>query len=192
MSSKTRTIALTGAGVCGAFLGWKAWQNAEIRKQNRSLRRGQKILILGAGFAGMNVVQELSKLLPADDDAQITLLDQNNFLLFTPMLTEVAGGELDARHIVAAPRRLSSRINFEQGQIQKIDLANKAVTIKIGDDAAVESTRTVKADHLVIALGSVSNFHGIPGVQEHSLGIKSIRDAAAIRNRILSALEHGN
>jgi NADH:ubiquinone reductase (H+-translocating) len=192
VSAKTRTIALTGAGVCGAFLGWKAWQSAEIRKQNRSLHRGQKILVLGAGFAGMNVVQELSKLLPAADDAQITVLDQNNFLLFTPMLTEVAGGEVDARHIVAPPRRLSSRINFEQGQIQEIDLANKAVTVKVGDDAAAESTRTVKADHLVIALGSVPNFHGIPGVQEHSLGIKSIRDAAAIRNRVLSSLERAN
>jgi NADH:ubiquinone reductase (H+-translocating) len=191
-TSKTRTIALTGVGVCGAFLGWKVWQGAEIRKQNRSLRRGQKVLILGAGFAGMNVAQQLSTLLPDDDDAQITLIDQNNFLLFTPMLTEVAGGELDARHIVAAPRRLSSRINFEQGQIQEVDLANKSVTVKIGDEADAQSTRAVKADQLVIALGAVPNFHGIPGVQEHSLGIKRIGDAAAIRNRVLSCLERAN
>jgi NADH dehydrogenase len=191
-SSRITTIALAGAGVCGAFAGWKLWQSAEIRKQNRSLYRGQKLLILGAGFAGMNVAQELSKLLPADGDAQITLLDQNNFLLFTPMLTEVAGGEVDARHIVAPPRRLSARISFEQGQIQEIDLANKSVTVKIGDDAAPEAKRTLKADHLVIALGSVSNFHGIPGLQEYSLGIKSIGDAAAIRNRVLSCLERAN
>jgi len=139
----------------------------------------------------MNVTQELSKLVPADGDAQITLLDQNNFLLFTPMLTEVAGGELDPRHIVAPPRRLSRRINFEQGQVQEIDLADKSVVAKIGD-AAAESRRTLKADHLVIALGSVPKFHGIPGVQEHSLAIKSIADAAAIRNRVLACLERAN
>jgi NADH:ubiquinone reductase (H+-translocating) len=186
-----KTAGFAGAGVCGAFTAWKLWQSAEIGKQNRSLLRGQKILILGAGFAGLNVAQELSKLLPAESDGEITLLDQNNFLLFTPMLTEVAGGELDPRHIVAPPRRLSPRITFEQGQVQEMDLANKSVALKIGDGNG-GSSRTLKADHLVIALGSVPNFHGIAGVQEHSLGIKSITDAAAIRNRVLSCLERAN
>jgi NADH:ubiquinone reductase (H+-translocating) len=188
--SRTRTIAVAGAGAGGVLLGWRLWQVAEIRRRNRSLQPGQKILILGAGFAGVTAAQELSKLLPAESDGQISLVDKNNFLLFTPMLTEVAGGELDARHIVAPPRRLSRRINFEQGEIQEIDLANKSVVLHIGDGDG--SRRTLTADHLVIALGSVPSFHGIPGVQEHSLAIKSIGDAAAIRNRVLACLERAH
>jgi NADH dehydrogenase len=188
--SRTRTIAVAGAGAGGVLLGWRLWQDAEIRRRNRSLQPGQKILILGAGFAGVTAAQELSKLLPAESDGQISLVDKNNFLLFTPMLTEVAGGELDARHIVAPPRRLSRRINFEQGEIQEIDLANKSVVLHIGDGDG--SRRTLTADHLVIALGSVPSFHGIPGVQEHSLAIKSIGDASAIRNRVLACLERAH
>src|SRR5881392_767886 len=63
---------------------------------------------------------------------------------------------------LSRPRRLSSRINFEQGQIQEIDLANKSVTVKIGNGNG-GSSHILKADQLVIALGSVPNFHGIAG-----------------------------
>ena len=172
------------------MVAWKVWKRADLRRNNRTIPSNQKIVIIGAGFAGLNVAQELSNLLPAENDGQITLVDQNNYLLFTPMLTEVAGGELDPHHILASPRLLSPRINFEQGQVHDIDLENKSVVLDVGDDGT--SRRTLKADHVVIALGSVPNFHGIPGVQEHSLGLKSIGDAAAIRNRVLEALEHAS
>jgi NADH dehydrogenase len=186
-SSKMAKVAMVGAATGGAFLGWKFLKNADLEKRNRSLQRGQRIVILGAGFGGMNVAQELSRLLPAHGDAEITVVDHNNFLLFTPMLAEVAGGQLDARHIVAPPRQLSKRIRFRQGKVTSIDLNNRSVVLDPGDG---ESSRcTVDADHLVIALGSVPKFHGIPGVQEHSLAIKSIGDAAAIRNQALTCLE---
>ena len=161
-----------------------------MRRENLPIPPNQKILIVGAGFAGLNVAQELSRLLPAENQGQITLVDQNNYLLFTPMLTEVAGGELDPHHILAPPRLLSPRINFEQARVHDIDLQNRAVTLDVADDG--NSRRTLKADHIVVALGSVPNFHGIPGIQEHSLGLKSIGDAAAMRNRILEALEHAS
>ncbi len=185
-----RTAMIAGAGAGCAMVAWKVWQRANLRRNNRSIPFNQKIVILGAGFGGLNVAQELSKLLPAENDGQITLVDRNNFLLFTPMLTEVAGGELDPHHILAPPRLLSPRISFEQGQVHDIDLQNKSVVLDDGDDGG--RRRTLKADHIVIALGSVPNFHGIPGVQEHSLGLKSIADAAAIRNRILESLEHAS
>jgi NADH dehydrogenase len=185
-----RTVVIAGACTGCAIFAWRLWKSAALRKNNGSIRPNQNILILGAGFAGLNVAQELSSLLPAENDGKITLLDQNNYLLFTPMLTEVAGGELDPHHILAPPRLLSPRINFEQGRVHDIDLENKAVVLDIADDGS--SRRTLKADHVVIALGSVPNFHGIPGIQEHSVGLKSIGDAAAIRNRILNALEQAS
>lgn len=149
-----------------------------------------RIVILGSGFAGIHVAQELSRLLPREQEAEITLVDQNNFLLFTPMLTEVAGGTLDTRHCVSAIRHLSPRIRFEQGRVDEIDLEKKRVTIALGGvDDVPETRRTLEADQLVIALGSVTNFHHVEGVADHALTIKSLGDAAAIRNRALALLE---
>ena len=188
--SKMAKLAMAGAATGGAFLGWKFLKSADLEKRNRSLQRGQRIVILGAGFGGMNVAQELSRLLPADGDAEIMVIDRNNFLLFTPMLAEVAGGQLDARHIVAPPRQLSSRIQFRQGTVTGIDLNERSIVLDPGDSES--GTSTVGTDHLVIALGSVPKFHGIPGVQEHSLPIKSIGDVAAIRNQALTCLERAS
>jgi NADH dehydrogenase len=150
------------------------------------------IVILGAGFAGLQVARELARLLPREEDGRITLVDQNNFMLFTPMLTEVAGGEVPADHVVSAVRRLSPRVTFLQGRVDGIDLATKRVTLTRGDtsDAVPQDQRTLEADQLVIALGSVTNFHGVSGVEEHARTIKSVGDAAAIRNRALQLLEY--
>src|SRR5919204_5177040 len=118
----------------------------------------------------MQVARELARLLPRDEDGRITLVDQNNFLLFTPMLTEVAGGEVDADHVVSAVRRLSPRVTLVQGRVDGIDLATNRVTLTHGgtDDAVPKDQRTLEADQLVIALGSVTDFHGVPGVEEHA------------------------
>lgn len=151
----------------------------------------KKIVILGAGFAGLNVARELARLLPRDEDAAITLVDQNNYTLFTPMLTEVVGGELDSSDVVSAVRLLAPRVTFEQGRVDGVDLADKRITLTSGGNQAgvPASQRTLEADHLVIAVGSVTNFHGISGVKEHALTIKSVGDAASIRNRAIELLE---
>jgi NADH dehydrogenase len=186
--TKATTTAIGGAAIGATLLGWKLWKEFSVRKANRRLAPNRNIVILGAGFAGLNTARELAKLLPGQDHGRITLVDRNNFLLFTPMLTEVAGGELDARHIVGPPRRISRRVDFEQGRVQAIDLANKSVII----ETEPGEQRTVTADHIVIALGSVPKYHGIPGLQQYSLSMKSVGDAVAIRNRVLGCLERAS
>src|ERR671932_2775980 len=153
-----------------------------------------KIVILGAGFAGLYAARELARLLPAEDRAGITLVDHNNFFLFTPMLTEVAGGEIDTRHCVAAVRRLAAGITFEQARVDAIDLANKRVTLAVGDaeQGIPETRKTLEFDHLVIALGSVTNFHRVDGLAEHAITVKTIRDATAIYDRALALLERAD
>jgi len=153
-----------------------------------------RVVILGGGFAGMGVAQELARLLPHRRDCDITLVDQNNFSLFTPMLTEVASGLVEPEGIVAAIRSLEPRVTFEQGCVECIDPAARRVTISVGDGLSGVGPvrRTLEADHLVIALGSVTNFHGIPGLQDHSLTIKSVGDARAIRNRAVGLLERAD
>lgn len=153
-----------------------------------------KIVILGAGFAGINAAQELAHLLPHAADAQITLVDQNNYFLFTPMLTEVAGGEIDTRHSSVAIRRFDHRIQFKQGQVEQIDLKNKRINVTLSrpGDSIPQAQESIEADHLVIALGSDVNYYGISGLEENSLTIKSLGDAAAIRNRVLGLLERAD
>ncbi|MDQ3907272.1 MAG: NAD(P)/FAD-dependent oxidoreductase [Acidobacteriota bacterium] len=193
-------LALVGAGAAAVCAGWKLWRRARLERLNRNLPRGQKILIVGAGFAGTNAARELAKLLPRPEHAEITLVDEDDYQLFTPMLTEAAGGEIEPRHAVSPLRDLPSRIRFEQGRVVEIDLAKKQVTVENsanggGVDKAAgtgENRRTLAADHLVIAVGSVPNFHDVPGVAENSLTVKSLGDAAAIRDHVLEMLERAD
>lgn len=153
-----------------------------------------KIVILGAGFAGVEAARRLARLFPDERTAQITLCDQNNFLLFTPMLIEVLGGQVDMLHIVSPIRQLNRRIDFVQGRVRSIDLAAREVELAIGGTGLGDpsSTRVLKADHIVIALGSVPNYYGIPGLQENCLTMKTLCDAVGIRNRTLALLERAN
>ena len=154
----------------------------------------REIVILGAGFGGAYAARELARQFPRSEEARITLVDRNTYLLFTPMLTEVVGDQIDDRHVVSAIRRLSPRITFEQGRVENVDLAAKRVTVVVGGNEAgiPERHKTLEADHLVLALGSVTNFHGIPGVEEHALTLKTVGDAAEIRNRALVLLERAD
>lgn len=160
--------------------------------QNR-VQKKQSVVILGAGFAGASAAQELARLLP-EQCCEITLIDQNNSTLFTPMLTEVAGGEVDPRDIVSPLRRLPARVRFEQAHIDAIDLKAKTVTVTFGtsDPDLPRSQRTLAADHILIALGSVTNFHHVKGLAQHALTVKSLADAAEINNRVLALLERAD
>jgi NADH dehydrogenase len=151
----------------------------------------QRIVILGASFAGVAAARELIRLLSGEGGHTITLIDRHNYMVFTPMLTEVVGGQVDVRHIVSATRRLSRRITVVQGRVDGVDFANRRITYVTGDgeQAIPESTHTIAYDHLVIAVGSVTNYHGIPGIEQHALTIKSVADAAAIRSRAIALLE---
>lgn len=155
---------------------------------------GPRILILGAGFAGVQTALDLARLFPRERDARITLIDQYNFLLFTPMLVEVLAGQVDMLHIVSPTRQIHPRITFEQGHIDHIDLAGKEVSLTTGgaDCDAASVRRTLQADHLVIALGSSPEYYGIPGLRSHSLRMKDLCDAVSLRNRTLALFELAN
>lgn len=178
--------ALGGGAVYGA---WKyTAQRNEIRRR-AGAAQGKRIVILGAGFGGRGAATELARLLPAEDNGEILLIDEDNFLLFTPMLTEAAGGELDPRHIAVPARNLPKRVRFMQGSVKAIDLASKTLTVTFGAGGLEQETTTIPADHLVIALGSVTNFHNIPGVAENSFQMKRLEDASAICDRVTACLE---
>ncbi len=186
---KTRSI---GWSVLAGVAGWAilaTTRRFSEAKRNAVAARGKTIAIIGAGFGGRAVALELARLLPDPASASIVLIDEDNYLLFTPMLTEAAGGELETHHIAVPLGQLPSRISFVQGAVSKIDLSSRTVTVKVNDSGPDRTDTQITADHLVIALGSVTNYHHIPGVAEHSLGVKQLGDASAICKHVLSCLE---
>jgi NADH dehydrogenase len=149
-----------------------------------------KILILGGGFGGLYTALELEKQFRNDPNIEITLVNRENFFLFTPMLHEVAASDLDITTIVNPIRKLLKQTNFFDGEVTAIDLDNKRVTVSHGIDAS--HAHELSCDHLVLALGSVTNFYGIPGLEERALTMKSLADAVYLRNQLIEHLEEAD
>jgi NADH dehydrogenase len=149
-----------------------------------------KILILGGGFGGLYTALELEKQFGADPCIEITLINRENFFLFTPMLHEVAASDVDITTIVNPIRKMLRRTNFFDGEVRAIDLAGKRVTATHGIDTS--HSHELEYDHLVLALGSVTNFYGIPGLKGRALTMKSLADAVYLRNRLIEHLEEAD
>ena len=147
-----------------------------------------RILILGSGFGGLYAAMELERLIKRRSDVEITLVNRENFFLFTPMLHEVAAGDLDLATIVNPVRKLLKRVQFFCGEAHSIDLERKEVHVSHGVE---QHGHTLQYDHLILALGSVTNFHGLPGA-ENALTMKSLGDAIDLRNHALACLEEAD
>jgi len=148
-----------------------------------------RILILGGGFAGLHAAMHLDDTLARDPDIEITLVNRDNFFLFTPMLHEVAASDLDLTNIVNPVRKLLKRINFFAGEVESIDLKRKLVTVSHGFD---HHHHELPYDHLVIGLGSITNFFNLPGLEQRALTMKSLGDAIHLRNRLIAHLEEAD
>jgi NADH dehydrogenase len=151
--------------------------------------RRTRVVILGGGFGGLYVALELEKTLARDPDVEITLVNRENFFLFTPMLHEVAASDLDLTNIVNPVRKLLRRVNFFAGDVERINLECKTVQVSHGFD---HHHHEMPYDHLVIALGSITNFYNLPGLEERALTMKSLGDAIHLRNRLIAHLEEAD
>lgn len=148
-----------------------------------------RIVILGGGFGGLYCALELEKSLARTGLAEVTLVNRDNFSLFTPMLHEVAASDLDVTHIVNPIRKLLRHVRFFNGEIEAIDTGRRVVRVTHGEH---HHDHQLPYDHLVVALGSVTNYAGIPGLETHSLAMKSLGDAVLLRNRMIAALEQAD
>ena len=148
-----------------------------------------QIVILGGGFGGIYTAMHLEKQLAHEPNVDITLVNRENFFLFTPMLHEVAASDLDITHIVNPIRKLLHRANFFEGDVEYIDLPNQRVGVSHGYEP---HPHELPYDHLVLALGSITNFFNLPGLEEHALTMKSLGDAIQVRNRMIANLEEAS
>jgi NADH dehydrogenase len=149
----------------------------------------KRILIIGGGFAGLTVAMELERKVARDPSVEITLINRENFFLFTPMLHEVAASDLDLTTNVNPVRKMLRRVNFLAGEVDQIDLEHQRVIVSHGFD---HHPHTLEFDFLVLGLGSITNTYGLPGVQEHALTMKSSGDAMQVRNHLIAHLEEAD
>ncbi len=155
-----------------------------------------RILILGGGFAGIEVLRQLQKAFQNDIKIDITLVSRDNFFLFTPMLAEISSGMIETRHIVTPLRAFCNRAKFYETEVESIDLGNKEVVIthRIGKSTNPIEWRShiLKYDYLVISLGSETNFYGISEAAKQAFTLKSLGDAIVLRNHVISMLEQAD
>jgi NADH:ubiquinone reductase (H+-translocating) len=156
-----------------------------------------QIVILGGGFAGMTTAENLERVLGADRSVALTLVSDTNALLFTPMLAEVAGSSLEPTHISSPLRTSLRRTQVVRGRVSHIDLDKRRVALGVDDhatshDAAAGAIRELTYDHLILALGSVSNYLGLQNVQKLAFDFKSLRDAMQIRNHVIDMFERAD
>ena len=136
-----------------------------------------KVVILGGGFGGLAAARALYK------TAEVTVVDRHNYQTFLPLLYQVSTAGLAADH-VAYPIRGALRktsVKFRMGSPLSIDHKNKEVKL--------DSSEVLQFDHLIVALGSTTADFGIPGVNEFTLGMKSVHEALTIRAEIMRRFE---
>jgi len=152
----------------------------------------KRILILGGGFAGMKTAECLEKELEKDRSVTISVVSETNALLFTPMLAEVAGSSLEPSHISTPLRTTLHRTEFIRGRVASVDLEKRLVVLD-ADMGGKQSCRSeLSYDHLVLALGAVSNYLGLTNVQKLAFDFKSLVDAIRIRNHVIEMFERAD
>ena len=152
----------------------------------------KRIVILGGGFGGVYAALHLEKLLASEPEVEVCLISRDNFFLFTPMLHEIAASDLEITNIVNPLRKLLRRAKVFVGEVERIDLPKKQVMVSHGRHNHLNHAQVLDYDHLVLALGSITNFFNLPGFAELALGMKSLPDAIQLRARIIRRLEEAN
>jgi NADH dehydrogenase len=142
------------------------------------------VLILGGGYGGLYTARKLEQALPKHS-ANVTIVNDVNFMLYTPLLPGAAGGTLEPRHVVVPLREELRSTNLYLGHVLGGDAAAGEIHVR----SAEGREETLRFDQLVVALGSISRTLPIPGLKEHAVGFKTLSEAIALRNRLIHSLE---
>ncbi len=142
-----------------------------------------KVLVVGGGFGGYTVAQDVCKAVEDRDDVGVLVIAKDNFFTFWPMVPGIVSSDIDARNVAQPLRRalITSGASFRRAEVTGVDFENKTVIA----DGGLE----FPFDQLVISLGGQPNFFGIPGVEEHSLQMRGVEDAERVRNRVIERFE---
>jgi len=144
---------------------------------------GRRLLILGGGFGGLDVARAIGRSHVAREYWDTLLIDKENFFQFNPLLPAVAVGAVETRHIVYPLRQMARHrhIRFVKNKAMRIDMARREVLL--------HNDLTTSYDTLVLAVGSVTDYYGVPGAAEHARPFKTIVDAMTLRARVVELFE---
>jgi NADH:ubiquinone reductase (H+-translocating) len=143
-----------------------------------------RVLIVGGGYVGLYTALELEKRLEPGE-ADITLVNPENYMVYQPLLPEVASGTLEPRHAVVPLRTALRRTQIISGRLVELDPESRTARIERPGDDAFE----LSYDHVVIGIGSMTRVLPVPGLEEASVGFKTIAEAIHLRNHVLHRLE---
>jgi NADH dehydrogenase len=148
-----------------------------------------RVVILGGGFASVYTALALERALGRRDDFEIVLVNRENYFVFQPMLPEVISGSIGLTDMVVPLRRLLRRASVHVREVEGVDLEGRVVATSPGFRP---HPHRVAYDHLVLGLGNVTDFRGLPGLPEHALPFKNLGDALRLRNHVIRALEEAS
>src|SRR5205809_609858 len=146
----------------------------------------KRIVILGGGFGGVYTARALERALKNDPTTEVSLISKENYFTFHPMLPEVISGEIGLLDTVSPLHGLLPRTRVYVREVESVDLERKVVRLQPGFARRIQE---VPYDHLVIALGNVTDFRGLPGLHEHAMSFKTLADAISLRNHLIHVLE---
>jgi NADH:quinone reductase (non-electrogenic) len=145
------------------------------------------VVIVGGGFGGAMAARELERIMPRQS-TRLVLVNDANFMLYTPFLPEAAAGTLEPRHVVTPLREILKRTYLRLGSIAAHDPVAKTVELRTREG----DSEQLPYDQLLLSLGSVSRVLPVPGLSEHAIGFKSLADAIWLRNHVIETLEAAN
>jgi NADH dehydrogenase len=145
----------------------------------------KRVVVVGAGFGGLEATADLDRMFRADAGVEILLISDQNYLLFTPLLPQIASSFTDPRHIVQAVREIRGKRNFRfrRDTVRAVDPPNRRLVLDSGP---------LEYDALVLAPGARTDFFDIPGARENSWDYKSLQNAVELRDRIIDLCEHAD
>ena len=146
----------------------------------------QRIVILGGGFGGVYTAMYLEKALGRRDDFELVLINKENYFVFQPMLAEVVSGSIGILDTVSPIRRMLPKTELHVREIESIDTVGQTIITAPGFNL---HPKVISYDHLVLALGNVTDFRGLRGLPEHAIPFKTLSDALYIRNHVIHVLE---
>jgi NADH dehydrogenase len=180
---------LAAGGVIGPGLQ-AALRSGRARRLPAAAAAGpgrRRVVILGGGFGGVSAARRFEQLLPWTPWLDVTLVSQRNYLLFTPMLAEVAAGSVEAGNVGVPLRAACPRTRFRRAEVLGVDPGRRVVHLRRGD-----TLEALPYDHLVLALGAVPNLRGLPGVTDNALTLATLGDARRLRDHVLGRLEQAD
>ncbi|HEX9187226.1 MAG TPA: FAD-dependent oxidoreductase, partial [Vicinamibacteria bacterium] len=147
--------------------------------------RRPRVVVLGGGFGGIYTAMALERALGRAEDFEIVLVNRENYFVFQPMLPEVISGTIGITDVVSPIRRLLPRTTLHLRDVEAVDFERRKVVLSPGFRPHAHA---LDYDHLVLALGNVTDFRGLPGLPEHAMPFKNLGDALALRNHVVRCL----